>query len=552
MVDEQRNKELVGWLASRAQPFERVISLITFLSIGKFIVQVMGLWVLTGILNTMLTEAAHDRSALLWLCLFFSLQLAAQFQIDRAKSSLFERVGISFSDQLSDVLRSRSLAVIRDHSCAAWQLFYMKRLVAIQEYYSNYLPQKRLASVIPFIVLLLVIPISWVVALLLAVSAPLIPLFMWVMGQGAAEAHREHFKVIERLSDIFQDRLRARQLIHVHHALRRQQEVFSRAAMIVRDRTLKVVRLAFLSSSVLDFFATLAMALVAVFVGFSLLGELNFGSWRSGLSLHEGLFSLMIVPIFFNELKTLGRFYHQRAEAIGAADQLCEVLSPNSRADVYSNVARELNLNNMEIRVPGGDVLVGASHLILDVGDKVLIKGASGSGKTTLLEALIGIREMYSDNPHHLNPNQVAWLTQSADIVAGSVRENLCLNIADYNDRQLLEVIDKVELTGWLNQQALGLDAPMGDFPPLSGGQRQRLAIARIILFDLPIIFLDEPTAHLGLAQAQRVVRLLKEHVKDKTVLWVSHDKNEDEFFNKIWFLDDHRLHETHRGALCA
>jgi len=550
---EQQNRELVDWLKHQSAPFARRLNGIVGASVLAFAVKGSALFVLAGALHDLVIEKQPVASApLALLATLFAAQVLLQGFIHWRKRSLASAVLEHFQGGLWQRLQHDSLALIREHSMAAWQSFFLKRVAAFQGYYSDYLPQQRLAAITPLLVLLMVLPFSWVAALLLGVAAPLIPLFMWIVGKSAAALQRKQFVAMERLSSIFLDRLQARQLLHVHAAVDAQKQLFRHAAISLRERTLQVLRVAFLSTAVLDFFATIGMALVAVFVGFSLLGEIAFGSWESGLTFHEGLFLLLLAPLFFSELKLLGRYYHLRAEAIGAADALRDILHTRRES---ANVASDLAIDLRNLRVLSADAkpLLHAERVVLRPGDHVLLQGASGAGKTTLLEALLGLRDLQADTRQCLPRAAVGWLDQFPVILPDSVRINLNLG-THIEDEYLLEALQAVELLDWLEQLSEGLDTPLGDYPPLSGGQKQRLAIARLMLFDKPVVFLDEPTAHLGSAQSQRVTTLLQRAFADKTLVWVAHDLEKSEFFNARWWLDEKgKLHSCREeNRLCA
>ncbi len=529
------NTPLAAWLKSQTDFFSKNLRLIVALAAQRFIVQLIGLYLLAFILAGLLIDDRRPTAVqFVFLSAVFAAQLLLQWQEAEEKLTLSKTVLQHFQEGLMQALQHKSLATVRDHSIAAWQSFFIKRLPALQAYYSEYLPQQRLAALVPLAVLAVALTLNWPVAILLALVAPLIPLFMYLVGKGAAAAHREHFRLLERLGGVFLDRLQARQLLHVHRAVARQKAIFMEAADVVKNRTLAVLRLAFLSASVLDFFATVGVALVAVYVGFSLLGEIHIGKVSARLTFQSGLFVLFLAPLFFAELKTLGRLYHLRAEAVGAAEAIHRVLI----ADAPACRAEELQLRDLQVLSEQGEILLRAAELTLSHGDKILLQGPSGAGKTALLEALAGMRRMSArEGEHALDTNQLAWLNQDPVVLCGSVRHNLCLG-KPFSDARLRQVLSQVELEPWVRQLPRGLDTRLGDYPPLSGGQKQRLAIARLLLFDKAIVFLDEPTAHLGTDQARRISAMLRRVLSDKTLIWVEHDLVCDDFFQQRWLLD--------------
>ncbi|WP_339074419.1 ABC transporter ATP-binding protein/permease [Teredinibacter turnerae] len=535
LAPETSTADAVVWLKAQARQQRPALMRIIALSIGRFAVTAFGLWLIARLIaNAVIERSSPEPAWLASLAGCFVLQWMLTGLIDRAKQRCTDQLLEYYQQQLTRALESRSLAMVRDRSIGEWQSFFTQRIPALPPYFADYVTQQQVAGMVPLLVLLLVAPVSWLAALLLAVAAPLIPLFMWLVGKGAAAAQQRNFIGLERLAGLFLDRLNARQLLHVHNAISHEQTTFNRAGKQLKTRTMEVLRLAFLSSAVLDFFATLGMALVAVFVGFSLLGEITFGSWGSGLTLAEGLFLLLLAPVFFSELKELGRNYHLRAQAIGAAAELHELL--DFRGSLPTQ-ALPVQQRNIQIYGAQGENLLCASDLCLAPGDRVLLEGPSGSGKTTLLECMLGLRPQQTNLDWALPLSQVAWFSQQPTTLRGSVRVNITLGTRG-EDEHLTALLARVELADWLAQLPHGLDTLLGDYPPLSGGQLQRLALARLLFFDRPIVVLDEPTAHLGEHQATRLSLLLQRCFKHKTVLWVGHHTEMSPFFNRHWRVD--------------
>ncbi|WP_428240610.1 ABC transporter ATP-binding protein/permease [Gynuella sp.] len=538
-MKSSNDSQLMQWLRQQSQPFQSTTRKVVLAAVLQFIVQLASLYLIAVIAQTLIIHQQRPSAVLLGELI---LCLAAQLLFHQLKAHqqtmLRRQVMLHFQQALHQRLQQYSLALSRSHSNASWQSFFLKRIPALQGYYCDYLTQQRIASIIPLIVLAVVMPLSWLAGLLLLLSAPLVPLFMWIVGVGAANAHRQHFLAIERLGGIFLDRLKAKQLLTVFDRTDAEKQLFEQASEQLKTRTLKVVSLAFLSSSVLDFFATIAMALVAVIIGFSLLGDIPFGNWGQPMDLQKGLFVLLLAPLFFAELKTLGRFYHSKAEALGAAQDLQQIIArpvdvPHDRSSHH-----ELHWREVSILHDGGQPLIQIHQLDLHPGDKVLLQGPSGAGKSTLLEALMGQRTLSCEQPVEvLQWQQISWLGQQAVLLPGTVRENLTLG-HPRSDEQLWQVLQRVELSDWVTQSKQQLDTPLGEHPPLSGGQQQRLALARILLFDQPVIFLDEPTAHLASEQQQRLTELLQQLLQEKTVIWISHRLLDQDFFTHHWTIN--------------
>lgn len=452
-----------------------------------------------------------------------------------------QKVENAIEDNVYGYIHKRQLEVTRQYSPTYFQQLLMDDLPDIGNYLTQYTVQKWLSAVVPFFVVGIVLPVNYVVGLSLLITLPTVPLFMILVGKGAATLHRKHFVALERLGNMFSDRLKGLTLITSSGQHARQLERLENASRIVNRNTMKVVSVAFLSSSVLDFFATISIALVAVFIGFTLLGEIQFGP---DISLQQGLFMLLVAPLLFSELKRLGQFYHQKEKAIASAQHFESLfLEPVSQKE--KQPFDHASWLNFKVQAPP----LYAKRLSLRKGDWVRLNGVSGSGKSALLEALIGFRKA----THSLSGN-IGFLSQEVAILNDTLAFNLHLghNNDDtlltqpsqlsgntFSAEYLIGSLNNVGLLPWFTQLEDGLFSELGDYPPLSGGEAHRLALARMLLHNKDIVLLDEPTAHLTEKQHKEIAELIHKTLRHKTVIWASHKTLPDVWFNKHWHIQN-------------
>ena len=464
------------------------------------------------------------------VCLFICWGL--QGIVNTLTLSFKEKLLNALEHKLQTLFAVQQHALVRQHSIFYWQTLWVKHIQALTHWAYDYRVQQYVAVLVPVIALAVIFYVNSIIGLGLLVALPIVPIFMIIVGKGAASLHRKHFNALERLGGLFTDRLNALPLMASYRAHSTQTNLLHNASKQLNDRTMKVVSVAFLSSCVLDFFATLSVALVAVFIGFSLLGELDLGP---DISLQQGLWILLTVPLLLSEMKKLGQVYHQKAEAEAASECLCALFDVDNV--VHANSANKKShftgFEATNFNVPG---LLTADHIRINPGDHILLNGASGSGKTVLLEALAGHRKA----SHHLNAQSV-WISQQAVILPGSVRDNLLIDDT-YSDSALYEVLERVELTQWLCELPNGLDTLMTEYPSMSGGEAQRLALARGLLRDADIWLLDEPTAHIPDDQHHRLSKLISHLTQDKTVVWASHKLLPAHWFNAHWHIADNKV----------
>jgi ATP-binding cassette subfamily C protein CydD len=418
----------------------------------------------------------------------------------------------------------------------------MEQVEALHNFYAFFLPQLALAVLIPLAILIAVFPISWTAGIILLFTAPLIPLFMILVGMGAESISQKNFQALARLSAQFLDLLRGLP------SLKRFDRGQAAAACVAtvsedyRHHTMQVLRVAFLSSAVLEFFSSVSIALVAVYLGTSYLGYLNFGTYGNPLTLADGLFILMLAPDYFQPLRELGTHYHARAEAAGAAAEIIkrfdQTLPPPAKPGMNLSPGLQMNVRFKNVCLGYENnrrsVLEGLNFSIA-AGEQVALVGPSGAGKTTILNLLMGFQhpdggdilidgrplaELDIDDWRR----QLAWIGQQPALFYGSLRENIRLGRPDAADDAVKMAAQAARVTEFSHKLPGGLDTRIGEMAAnLSRGQAQRVALARAFLKDAPLLLLDEPTAGLDLQNERLVLEALRKLCRNRTVLMVSH-----------------------------
>lgn len=405
----------------------------------------------------------------------------------------------------------------------------IEQVEATHGYYSQYWLQKQMVVLLPLAYWLVILRQDGLAALFLALAMPLIPLFMALVGMGAERLNRQQLGVMSRLSGHFLDQVRGLQTLRWFNALPQSQLQVQAAAEHYRERTVATLRLAFLSSAVLEFFSSVAIAVVAIYIGFGLLGYIDFGP-ASQLTLLSGLIILMLAPEFFQPLRQYAQGYHDRAKALAAASDLGDILSMPGRdgpLTVASCSAHDhLEVQGLSLGYLGSPIL-DAMSWSLPLGQTLWLSGPSGSGKSSLLSALAGyLQPLQGQIKRPLSGWPMAWLGQDPWLVQGSLADNLALLQAEVSREQMQKALVQAGLWSWVQQLPAGLDTQIGEQGyGLSGGQAQRLALARQFLQPAALLLLDEPLAQLDLgSQAWVLHSLAALKAKGCTLIIASHD----------------------------
>lgn len=434
---------------------------------------------------------------------------------------------------------------------------------ALVPYLARFRPARFKAMVVPLVILCAVLPLSWVAGLMLLLAAPLIPIFMALIGWRAKAASEAQLAETGNLNAFLLDRLRGLATIRALGAVDATALRLRANAEDLRERTMAVLRIAFLSSAVLELFSALGVAMVAVYVGFHLLDALPFGAWGEKLDLSEGLFILLLAPAFFEPLRELSSVWHDRAAgqaAIAALDGLSRdglALVGGMEADREAGTDRggavDLWIEGLCFRHAGtdGPVLDGFD-LRVAAGEHVAILGPSGSGKSTLLalvagfapadggEISVGGMRLTSESATGLR-RRMAWIGQRPHLFAGTLAGNVALGRTEPGAGG---VTDALRMAALDSLAAARPGAAIGEGGAgLSGGEGLRLALARGAANPRTgLILADEPTAHLDAGTAREITERLLAFAAGRTLLVATHDPVLAARMDRVIRLDLERL----------
>ncbi|BET96355.1 cysteine/glutathione ABC transporter permease/ATP-binding protein CydD [Xenorhabdus sp. TCT-1] len=498
------------------------------------------------------------------------LMLAATFTLRAIVNAVRERVGFicgkvvrqQIRNMVLDKLEQLGPVWVKGKPAGSWATIILEQIEDMQDFYSRYLPQIALATIIPVLILVTVFPINWAAGLILFVTAPLIPLFMALVGLGAADANRRNFVALSRLSGNFLDRLRGLETLRLFHRGEAEIEQIAGSTENFRRRTMEVLRMAFLSSAVLEFFAAISIAVVAVYFGFSYLGELHFGSYGVGVTLFAGFLALILAPEFFQPLRDLGTFYHAKAQAVGAAESLFTLLSSDGEQAARSgeNTLSDeepvtIEACGLEIMSHDGHRLAGPLNFTIDKRQRIALVGKSGAGKSTLLNVLLGFLPYHGSlkingiELRELNLTKwrehLSWVGQNPHLPEQTLLDNIRLGQYGATQEQINDVMERAYVSEFINDLPDGINTVTGDNAArLSVGQAQRIAVARALLNPCQLLLLDEPAASLDAHSEQRVMMALNQASHQQTTLLVTHLLEETLSYDQIWVMENGLLIE--------
>lgn len=506
------------------------------LSVAANLIWLAQAWVIASVLAALLLEDAVSVWGVSFA--FFGLGVLRAVLTQQAQAALSLAAEAYIQNLRHEIVATESSTdvVSRFGGAGSIAALATEKLDAVRPFLLRYTPARMRVMVAPLIILAITAWHSWAAAVVLLAAGPLIPVFMALVGWAAKEASARQMVEIGSLNDLLADRLAALADLTLIGAGPQVIDGFATASDTLRHKTMAVLRIAFLSSTVLELFSALGVAMIAVWVGFALLGEISWGTWGTPLTPFAGIYLLLLAPDFFQPLRDLAAAWHDKS----AADAVQEDLV-SWRADVRpamlgqgaqapSGSFESLRLRDVE--VDHADRTLRFPDLYIRPGDSLAIRGSSGVGKTTLLRVLAGLEQptrgevLLNDAP--LSDTQadawraaLGWMPQTPRFLGRSLRYNI--GFGDPLDQDVLRLARVTSVVASLPNKELTKLGETG--AGLSGGEARRVMLARALNRAPAVLLVDEPTADLDADTADDIIDALLAYVTGGgTLITTTHD----------------------------
>ena len=477
------------------------------------------------------------------------------------------RVKTDLRERLFDHLLALGPAYIRGERTGELTNTVVEGIEALEAYFSQYLPQLVLAALVPLTILVFVFPLDLLSGLVLLVTAPLIPLFMILIGKAADALTRRQYKSLSLLSAHFLDVLQGLTTLKILGRSRNQIETIGQVSDRFREATMSVLRVAFLSAFALEMIATISTAIVAVEVGLRLL--------YNSLSFEQAFFVLVLAPDFYLPLRLLGTRFHAGLSGVAAAQRIFEILEttdcrPQTTADESRPVVgghwSVIRFNDVYYSYDDERSALKGVSFEIRAGQKVVLIGPTGSGKSTIANLLLRFIEAERGEitidgvPLHSLPadewrRQIAWVPQHPYLFNETVTANIRMARAEASMDEVIQAAQLAHADEFICDLPQGYETVIGERGArLSGGQAQRIALARAFLKAAPLLIMDEATSSLDVENEaliqDAVDRLL--HAPGRTALIITHRLSTVTRADQIVVLEAGRVAEvgTHENLL--
>jgi ATP-binding cassette subfamily C protein CydD len=502
------------------------------------------------VLLGLLLCAIVARAVLLW-----GREVTAQRAAIRLKATLRERVFaqlLRLGPAYSKGERTGELVAVVDEG--------IERLDA---YVSRYLPQLALSIIVPLLIIATVWSVDLFSAILLLVTGPIIPLLMFLVGSSTEKRIQAQWQTLSRMSAHFLDVMQGLTTLKLFGRSEEQQGRIAHISNLFRDKTLQVLRSAFLSGAVLEFMTMSAIGVIATTLGVRLLNH--------GISFERAFLILLLTPEFYRPLQELGVQHHAAMEGKASAKRIFEILETPpilaGQSDQFcispiltlsNDTAITIDIDAVSFTYPGKErPALDRICLSLPAHTCTALVGRSGAGKSTLVNLLLRFIDAANGTISAngvpitaLSPEAwreyVALVPQRPYLFYGTVRDNICMAREGASEDEVMQAATLAGVTAFIDELPCGWETQVGEQGiRLSAGQAQRIAIARAILKNAPLLILDEPTSGLDPASEALIRESLTTLRRDRTVLVIAHRYNTIAQADRVAVLENGRIIEA-------
>lgn len=534
-IIKSTNKALNQWLSRKIQSIRAPILLTLLASWLNGILLIAQAWLIALIMNTIIFQKTHQSSVQNWLLDLLLVLLGRFIFTYLSKYSAIEgaiRIKIQIRKELFEHIKALGPKWARSEQRGKLANNVVDAVETLEKYYADYIPGAVMAFLLPISILIITLPSDWISGIVMAVTAPLIPIFMILIGRGTERLNQRQWRKLSRMSSHFFDVIEGLTTLKLFNASRWEAKVVGQISEEYRRSTMAILKIAFLSSLVLEFLATVSIALIAVFIGFRLLyGKLDF---------FDGFFVLLLAPEFYIPLRNMGTQYHARMEAIGAAEQLIQIFNqkPIEKSigiRPLTAPVKTITFKHVTFSYHPESVIIDQINFSISHGENIALIGPSGAGKSTIIYLILGFLKPQGGhilvNGDPLNEiadtdwlSHVAWIPQKPTIFKGTVFDNIALDNTNISDEEVYEAARKAQAHQFIMDLPHQYHSVIGEKGQgLSGGEKQRIAIARAFLKDASIVLLDEPTASLDLKTEKLVTAALRQLGKNRLMITIAH-----------------------------
>ncbi len=472
------------------------------------------------------------------------------------------RLGTTLSAHMKQALRealvakytSRSVEMMLQGQAGQKVSVLLDAVDEMDSYYSQYLPKVVQTTIVPLMVLIAAFSYDWITGLVMMITAPFIPLFYIIIGIMTQKRADAQLEKMTAFSGTFLDTLQGLTTLKLFGRAKRQRDVIEKSSLDFRDATLTVLKLAFLSSLMLEFVSMLSMGMIALEVSLRLI-------LFQSITFIPAFLMLVLAPEYYLALKEMGAAFHTGRGSVAAAKQIAAELTADDRPVAFGQSELSMNrpprivLDEVGFTYQEGRFALQDIGLTIEPYQKIALIGRSGAGKSTVLQLIAGLADpqegrILLDGIERSQVAEASWfrqlsyISQHPYLYAGTLAENIAIGeLRQATPEEIFEAAQAAGLEELIATLPEGIDTVIGEGGRgLSGGEKQRVALARAFLKRPNVIVFDEPTTGLDVKTERLLQQAIEQLGQSATVITVAHRLHTIERSDQIVVLDGGRI----------
>ncbi|QJC30605.1 ATP-binding cassette domain-containing protein [Enterobacteriaceae endosymbiont of Neohaemonia nigricornis] len=552
-MDNNKEKTIINWLTKQSKPFKYLLNISYIFNLLNIFISIIQSFLLSIHIDLFLHNKQQQQMFSFYtiFSLCFIIRSLISILINRCNYFYSKFIKLNIRNKiLNNIIQTNNI----NNNIGCNTTIIIEQIESIQEYYNKYVPQLFISIIAPFIIIAIIFYINWISSIIIIIISIIIVLFINIIGHKVIDKNKQNFQILSYLSGLFLNRLKCIEIIRLFNFADIEIQKISKYIEKFRIKNMEILKIAFLTSAILEFFHSIAIAFIAMYFSFTYLHIINISLYKQNINIFHSFFILILVTEYFQYFNNLGILYHIKAKAVGAAELIIKLIDNNNVISHHKNILL-FNQNNLLIYAKDlvvkdniGNKIIGPLSFKIYIGQRIIITGPNGCGKSTLLNVILGfipyegILKINNINLKDLNINHwhhaISWVKQNPSLPAKTIKDNLFFH-HNLNCIKINKIIKIIGIKDFADKLPNGLDTIINvQNTRLSIGQIQRIAIARALIKNSMLLLLDEPISNIDIISQTYIINALC-NTSINTSIIITHNINKIKNANIIWFMNN-------------
>ncbi|QJC34705.1 ATP-binding cassette domain-containing protein [Enterobacteriaceae endosymbiont of Donacia crassipes] len=557
-----KEKKIIFWLKKNSLLAKNTLIISYFLNIINILILIIKNWMLAKQVEFFFLEKNKEYIFYYYkiICVCFTVNLLLSFLIDKYNFLYSQKIKVLIRKKILHKLTSQYFNYFKNKSLGSALSLIINNIENLHDYYHQYIPQYFTVKISSLVTLITIFLVSWIFGIVIIITSILIIFFIILIGDKTIKKNKKNFKILSILSGIFFDRLKGIETVRIFNL---QKIEINKMILFIeefRKKNFEILKIVFLTFTILDFFASISLAFVIMYFSFSYLHIINIGFYNKNIKILHSFFIIIIVSEYFQNFNNLGKLYHIKSKAIGAANNIVKLLNKKSiildiKRNYFLKQIKKLTIKatNLVIRNNKGYILIGPISFTIFSGQNIVITGPNGAGKTTLFNVFLGIIPYEGSlkiNDIEFNKinlyswyEQISCVQQNSQLFATTIKKNLFFSKKP-DLFKINNILKKINIINFLLKLPNKLNTILNkENICLSVGQIQKIVIARALIKNYILLLLDEPIANIDINSQYDIIQIIKKNLStSKISITITHKINQINYYNEIWYMEDGQI----------